>query len=112
MTTSPVMGQTEHALSHAARLVADARSDFSAQSASLDAQIDAIRGRWGGDGATAFFLLHRQWHEKHRTVVAALDRLASSLVATERDNMHTDGQVGSTMHRLVGRLGAVPGVPA
>lgn len=109
MATSPVFSQGDHALSHAARLVADAKADFVAQSHTLDGQIAAVRGRWGGDGAAAFFVLHHQWQDKHRTVLSALDRLASSLVATEKDNMHTDAQVGTTMHQLVGRLGAVRG---
>lgn len=106
---SPVMGQTDRALSRAAALVADARADFVAQSNTLDGQISAVRGRWNGDGATAFFILHREWHEKHRVVVGALDRLASALVATEKDNMHTDHQAGAAMHQLAGRLGQVRG---
>jgi WXG100 family type VII secretion target len=105
--TSPVFGQAHGALGRAAGMVAEAKIDFELQSRRLDGQIDAIRGRWGGDGARAFFVLHQAWHEQHAIVVRALDRFHSSLLATEQDNTRVDQQAGDVMHRLAGQLGAV-----
>lgn len=106
-STAPVFGQAHGALGRAAGMVTDAKADFERQSQRLDGQIAAIRGRWGGDGASAFFTLHRAWHDQHRVVVGALDRFHAALVATEHDNVRVDQQAGDAMHRLAGQLGAV-----
>lgn len=106
-STAPVFGQAHGALGRAAGLVTEAKVDFERQSQRLDGQIAAIRGRWGGDGASAFFTLHRAWQDQHRIVVGALDRFHAALVETERDNLRVDQQAGDAMHRLAGRLGTV-----
>lgn len=98
-------GQGDGTLTHAAGLVTDARTDFTACSARLDGQIAAVRGRWGGQGAQAFFILHQAWTEKQRTIVDALDDFAASLTSTERDNTATDDGIGASYALLRGRLG-------
>ena len=98
-------GQGEGTLSHAAGLVADARTDFTAYSARLDGQIAGVQGRWAGRGAQAFFILHQAWTEKQRTIVTALDDFAGSLTSTEKDNTATDDEAGASYSRLQGRLG-------
>ena len=98
-------GQGDGTLSHAAGLVTDARTDFTAYSARLDSQIAGVQGRWGGRGAQAFFLLHQAWTEKQRTIVNALDDFAGSLTSTEQDNTATDDEIGASYSQLRGRLG-------
>lgn len=102
---APEFGQGEGALSRAAGLVADARRDFTTMSQQLDGQIGAVHGQWGGQGARAFFLLHRAWTEKQATVVRALDEFEASLQRTEADNTDTDQAQGSSYRALVQRLG-------
>jgi WXG100 family type VII secretion target len=102
---APEYGQGEGTLTRAAGLVQDARADFNTISGRLTDQISAVQGRWGGQGASAFFVLHQTWSEKQRTIVDALNDFADSLGVTERDNVSTDEQQGSTFGRLTGRLG-------
>ena len=104
MTVGSELGQGAGVLSHAAVLVHEARADFAAQSRTLDGQIQAVRGRWVGSGAQAFFALHAGWQERHRQVMTALDRLATSLTATERDNLATDSQAADDVRGLRSRL--------
>lgn len=104
MSNAPEYGQGEGTLSRAAGLVSDARSDFTTISSRLTDQISAVQGRWGGQGATAFFTLHQAWSEKQRTIVNALDDFANSLTTTERDNVSTDDQQGANFGRLSSRL--------
>lgn len=105
MGHAPEFGQGEGTLTRASQLVQDARSDFNGFSARLDGQIAAVQGRWGGQGAQAFFLLHQAWTEKQKVIVDALDEFSASLTSTERDNVSTDETQGSSYGRLQGRLG-------
>lgn len=105
MSHSPEFGQGEGTLTRAASLVSEARSDFNGFAARLDGQIAAVQGRWGGQGAQAFFLLHQAWTEKQKVIVDALDEFAASLTTTERDNVSTDETQGASYARLNGRLG-------
>lgn len=102
-----VFGQAHGALERAAALVGEARADFAHQSQQLDGQIAELAGRWTGEGARAFFELHRTWVEQHRRVVGALDHFAEALVATARDNTRADEQSAAALAQLTGRLGAV-----
>ncbi len=105
MSNAPEYGQGHGTLTRAAGLVSDARADFNSLSAKLTDQISALQGRWGGQGASAFFVLHQTWTEKQRTIVGALDEFASSLTVTERDNVATDEDQAAGMSRLTNRLG-------
>lgn len=105
MANPDEFGQGDGTLSHAAGLVADARTDFTAYSARLAGQIAGVHGRWGGRGAEAFFVLHQAWTEKQRTIVDALDEFAGALTATEQDNTATDDEVGAGYQQLHARLG-------
>ena len=98
-------GQGEGTLTRAAGLVSDARADFNTISGKLTDQISGVQGKWGGQGASAFFVLHQTWTEKQKTIVSALDEFAQSLTTTEQTNLSTDDEQSSTFGRLSGRLG-------
>jgi WXG100 family type VII secretion target len=97
-------GQGEGTLTRAAGLVSDARADFNQISSKLTDQISAVQSKWGGQGASAFFL-HQTWTEKQTTIVSALDEFAQSLTTTEQTNTSTDDDQGASFGRLSGRLG-------
>ena len=84
-------------------------SDYVAAVKVLDGQISAVKGRWGGAGANAFFILHNAWQEKHKVVVTALDKFHASLTETEKDNVQVDQQAGDFMNSLINKLGNVQG---
>ncbi len=100
-------GQGEKALSQAAALVAEAKRDFDTQARQLEDQILALKGRWVGQGATAFFTLHQAWTEKQNTIVSALNEFEASLLSTEKDNISTDDTQSSNYSRTAGRLGGL-----
>lgn len=104
MPNAPEYGQATGALTRAAGLVSDAKADFNTISARLTDQISGVQSQWGGQGASAFFVLHQAWTEKQRTIVSALDDFSNSLTSTERDNTNTDETQGSSFARLNGRL--------
>lgn len=104
MSNAPEYGQGQGTLTRAAGLVSDARADFTSLSAKLTDQISAVQGKWGGQGASAFFILHQTWSEKQKTIVGALDEFASSLTVTERDNLNTDDEQSAGFGRLSSRL--------
>ncbi len=105
MSNAPEFGQGEGTLTRAAGLVSDARADFTTISNRLDGQIGAVQGKWGGQGAQAFFILHQAWTEKQKVIVDALDEFSNSLTQTERDNTATDDEQGAGFNSLAGRLG-------
>lgn len=105
MANASEFGQGEGTLSRAAGLVSDAKADFTTISGRLTDQIAAVQGRWGGQGATAFFVLHQAWTEKQKVIVDALDEFSASLTTTERDNVSTDDTQGANYTKLTGRLG-------
>ena len=100
-------GQGERALTRAATLVAEAKRDFDTQARQLEDQINSLKGRWVGQGGTAFFSLHQAWTEKQNTIVAALNEFEASLVSTERDNVSTDETQSANYVRTAGRLDGV-----
>jgi uncharacterized protein YukE len=99
------MGQGQGTLSTAARLVAEARSDFDGLDAELVQHLEAARSRWVGRGAAAFTALGSAWTEKQRTIVGALGQFEASLSSTERDNLDTDDAQSSAFARHQQRLG-------
>jgi len=105
MSNAPEFGQGEGTLSKAATLVSDARADFNKIADRLTGQIGAVQGKWGGQGAQAFFILHQAWTEKQKVIVDALDEFAASLHSTEKDNVSTDDAQSTSYTRLQGRLG-------
>ena len=104
---APEYGQGEKSLSKAATMVADAKKDFDAYAKQLEDQINGLRGRWVGQGATAFFALHQAWTEKQNVIVSALNDFEASLISTERDNVSTDETQSSNYARTAGRLGGM-----
>ena len=98
-------GQGEGVLTRAAGMVADARADFNNISRQLTDQISGVQGRWGGQGATAFFALQQAWTEKQQVIVDALNEFESSLGVTERDNVNTDESQGTNFANLTSKLG-------
>lgn len=103
--TANEFGQGEGTLTRAAGMVTDARTDFDQIASRLTDQIAAVQGQWGGQGASAFFILHQAWTEKQGVIVKALDDFANSLGVTERDNVSTDEAEGSNYTRLTNRVG-------
>lgn len=102
--TAPIMGQAQGALSRAATVVAEARTDLDALSRQLDGQVQGLQSRWAGRGGTAFLALHRAWMQKQGTITAALDGLEAALRGTEQDNTTTDEQQQALYSRFAGRL--------
>ena len=100
-------GQGEKSLTKAATLVADAKKDFDTYAKQLDDQISALKGKWVGQGGSAFFTLHQAWTEKQTVIVQALNEFESSLVSTEHDNVSTDETQSSNYVRTAGRLDGV-----
>ena len=98
-------GQGEGVLTRAAGMVADARADFHNISKQLTDQISQVQGRWGGQGATAFFALQQAWTEKQQVIVDSLNELESSLGLTERDNVSTDESQRASFAHLTHQLG-------
>jgi len=105
MSNAPEFGQGEGTLSRAAGLVTDARADFNKIAGKLSGQIAGVQGKWGGQGASAFFVLHQAWNEKQKVIVDALDEFAASLTTTEKDYMSTDDAQNASYTKLSGRLG-------
>jgi WXG100 family type VII secretion target len=105
MSNAPEFGQGEGTLSRASGLVTDARADFNKIADRLTGQIAGVQGKWGGQGASAFFTLHTAWNEKQKVIVDALDEFAASLTTTEKDNMSTDDAQNASYTKLSGRLG-------
>jgi ESAT-6 family protein len=105
MSNAPEFGQGEGTLSRAAGLVTDARADFNKIADKLTGQISAVQGKWGGQGAAAFFTLHAAWNEKQKVIVDALDEFSASLTTTEKDNVSTDDAQNASYTKLSGRLG-------
>lgn len=103
--TTGTYGQGAGTLSAAAALVADAQADFDSLSAQLSDQISGAQARWQGQGAQAFFRLHRAWTEKQATIVAALHELEAALTRTEQINVATDDQQSATFTSAASRLG-------
>ncbi|WP_170285949.1 WXG100 family type VII secretion target [Nocardioides rubriscoriae] len=105
MSNAPDYGQGQATLSKAAGLVTDAKADFIKESDTLSGQIADMQGKWVGQGASAFFVLHQTWTEKQRTILNALDEFAQSLQKTEQVNMTNDDEQNAVFARLNGRLG-------
>lgn len=106
MSSSNVeFGHAEGALKQIAERVMTAKEEFARHSATLDGQIQGLRGKWEGDGGRAFMVLHQAWTEKHKVVVTSLDRFHASLTDTERDNVAVDQAAGDGMNALLNKLG-------
>ncbi|WP_309648886.1 WXG100 family type VII secretion target [Nocardioides sp.] len=103
--TANEFGQGEGVLTRAAGMVSDARIDFNNISRQLTDQIAGVQGRWGGQGATAFFALQQAWTEKQQVIVDALNEFENSLGVTERDNISTDDAQGANFTNLSNRMG-------
>jgi WXG100 family type VII secretion target len=105
MSNAPEYGQGEGTLSKAAGLVTDARADFNKIADKLSGQISGVQGKWGGQGASAFFILHTAWNEKQKVIVDALDEFSASLTSTEKDNVATDDAQHASYSSLHNKLG-------
>lgn len=97
-------GQGERALTRAAELVSQARTELNQIAGELDVQIQGVNGQWGGAGGRAFQILHAAWMEKQTMINNALDTFASSLTETEHDNIATDEAQSANYASLSGRL--------
>lgn len=103
MSNANEFGQGQGTLSQAANKVAAARQDFTGYSKSLTDRLSSLRGQWGGQGASAFFVLQQTWTEKQTTIVNALDEFAESLGHTERINTSTDDDQHSKMKNITSK---------
>ena len=108
MSQAAEFGQGEKSLSRAATMVADAKVDFDKLAQQLEDQINALKGRWVGQGGAAFFTLHQAWTEKQTIIVSALNEFEQNLITTEKDNVSTDDAQQSSMTALQNSLGALP----
>ncbi|QCW49452.1 MULTISPECIES: WXG100 family type VII secretion target [Nocardioides] len=98
-------GQGDGTLSRGAGMVRDAMTDFTTISNRLTDQIAAVQGKWGGQGAAAFFVLHQSWTEKQGIIVKALNDFADHLGVTENINLTQDDDVRGNVTLLEARLG-------
>jgi len=101
MTT---LAQADGALTRAARLVADARTDLDGIAGRLAAQLADTERQWRGAGATSFFAMHAAWDAKHRQIVAVLSDFEQALLTTEADNLRTDETQSATYARTQSAL--------
>lgn len=102
--TESGLSAAERALSRAAEKVAGCKVDLVKLSTKMDGQMEELRAQWGGEGAAAFQNLKRAWLDRQKTINDALDVFEQSLIETEKDNVATDQQAGSTMGALASRL--------
>ncbi|WP_340539242.1 WXG100 family type VII secretion target [Nocardioides sp. GXZ039] len=86
-------------------MVREAMQDFTTISNRLTDQIAAVQGKWGGQGASAFFILHQAWTEKQGIIVKALNDFADHLGVTENINLTQDDDVQGNVKLLEARLG-------
>lgn len=100
-------GHAEGALKQIAERVVQAKEEFKKHSDTLDGQIQALKGKWEGQGGQAFMILHQAWTEKHTVVTTALDKFHASLTETEKDNVAVDQAAGSGMNSLINKLGQI-----
>lgn len=108
MTGSNIeFGHAEGALKAIAERVVEAKAEFKQHSATLDGQIQALKGKWEGDGGRAFQVLHAAWTEKHAVITTALDKFHASLTETEKDNVAVDQAAGGEMNNLLNKLGSL-----
>lgn len=98
-------GQGQATLSKAAQMVTEAKADFVKEADKLSGQISDMQGKWVGQGASAFFVLHQSWTENQRKILNALDEFSSSLQTTEQVNTTNDEDQNAVFARLNGRLG-------
>jgi len=105
MSPAREMGQEYGALSRAAALVGEARSDLDGLDGRVTAQLAAAGARWTGHGGAAFQSLGRAWSERQRSIVGALATFEQSLLSTERDNTATDHAQATGLARTQHRLG-------
>lgn len=99
------LSQTEKALSKGAEAVNTARGDVKGKCSTLSDRVNDMMGGWGGQGASAFGNLMVAWQDKQETILKALDRLATSMQETEKDNVRTDETQSETHLNLQNRLG-------
>lgn len=108
MTGSNIeFGHAEGALKAIAARVLEAKAEFKQHSTTLDGQIQALKGKWEGDGGRAFQVLHAAWTEKHTVITTALDKFHASLTETEKDNVAVDQAAGGEMNNLLNKLGSL-----
>ena len=100
-----VFGQTEKALTKAADLVNDARTDVKNKADVMGDRVSEMMTGWGGQGAGSFSGLMIAWRDKQEIILKALDGLSTALVETEKDNVKTDETQSSNNANLRGRLG-------
>lgn len=100
-----MFGQTEKALSKAADLVTQARTEVKGKADRMGDEVAQMLTGWGGQGATSFSHLMVAWREKQEIILKALDDLSAALIETEKDNVATDEQQSSNHANLRGRLG-------
>ncbi|WP_203337099.1 WXG100 family type VII secretion target [Nocardioides limicola] len=94
----------DRALTRAAEKVAGCKGDLDGLAKQMDGEMEALRARWGGQGAVAFQRLKTAWLENQRRITAALDGFESSLIETEKDNVATDEAASAVMTNISSRL--------
>ncbi|MEJ7833887.1 MAG: WXG100 family type VII secretion target [Nocardioides sp.] len=98
-------GSGQETLVKASGMVQEAKSDFTRISSKLSDQISGVQGKWGGQGASAFFSLHQAWTEKQKIIVSALDEFSNALTVTDKEAKGNDETQSSNYSKLTGRLG-------
>ena len=99
-----VSAQAE-ALSRAAKLVSEARTDLDKQCDQIREQLAGLKDHWHGAAAGAFNELYQQWEDKTRSTINALDEFEHKLKATDRAHVRIDQVSHDTMKKLESRLG-------
>lgn len=98
------MGQEAAALSRGAEQVRLAQGDVTRLCQQLTGEMQQTRPHWQGGGGRAFHGLMEVWAERQQRIVGALEGLAASLDATERDNVGTDEHQAAAASGLAARL--------
>ena len=99
------MSKQEQALTRAAGLVAEARSDLDSQLAGLRGKLAGIGSSWVGAGSTAFQQVMTRWDEDTRRIVAALNEFETNLRSSEATYTSSDESQAQSYQRMLGALG-------
>jgi WXG100 family type VII secretion target len=99
------VSKQDQALTRAAGLVADARSELDAQTASLRGKLQGIGSSWKGGAATSFVQIMERWDTDTKKLISALDNFENNLRATEKSYDAVDSEQQSHFTRLSNRLG-------
>lgn len=98
------VSKQDQALTRAASMVSDARTELSGSLQSLRGKLDGIGAQWKGAGAGAFTQVMQNWNEDARKIISSLERFEENLRKSESTYTAADEAQQSTFAKLSSRL--------